>query len=181
MRRRDVLTILGTLPAIVSIPSARAQFDRPDLVPLDPEAIAELANSWMNVDVRSRVFTDVRFVTSWRAQLMPLEYEDENFISQAADNRERVFSALLDTEELSSLADRNAEQAAEWSQEFVDRFAENIDKFASFMELIGINVWAPAFNRIVDSLYAYAVMNSVVLSSPEVEEASNSSYFWPFC
>jgi hypothetical protein len=173
-RRFLLLSFAGVAVAAAGTRPAKSQ-----TFSSDPVEVPRFAEAFKQRPVLDRVFLDVAYVQSWRAQIAPRGYEsDGEWVMRAARNRAAVWDRLGGdvVAAVSSMADF----VSQYQKVSLEAYEKNKTDFAAFLTNIGIAAEGPAGTRLVESLRDFTLLNAGALG-PEVEEAAKESFFWPFC
>ena len=156
---------------------AVAQDAPPD--PFDMNTLSERLNLPGATD---RMFTDVAFFQSWRAELAPRGYENEAWLQGALANRRAIWERISGNAGALIARDTGSDFVAEFDKRALENFDRNRAEYYNFLGDIGIDPGGKAASRITQSLRDYSSVNAAALGpGGEVEEAAKSSFFWPWC
>lgn len=128
----------------------------------------------------NRIFADVAWVQSWRLELKPRGYEDENWYQETLANLGEVWQAVAG-KPLGEVISANQGSVAEFDKEAVESLDKNKDDYNKFLGEIGVEAGGKAGRRITQSLRDYQALNAATLGSDAVQKARKRSYVWPLC
>lgn len=125
------------------------------------------------------IFSDVRFVYSWRVARPPRGYESEGDWYLAARNQLAAVFNEVAPDPVGFV--RNAEGRV---RELIGTgrvvYADNRNGFSEFLRQVGVAPEGPAGQRMVQSMLDYLALAGSA-NSADVETARRRSFFWPFC